>query len=156
MALRSQPRHSSGRPPARRRDADEHRRRTTTLGDSLIEVGHDGDGAAEAQHILHGLADGVRPIEHRDLHPLSRRRIVAVLESRAKRRARPCRMCWAFGGTIPVVADFDQGVAKVVVRRRCSSASRRRAGAPRRVARLAAQRHERRLEIWSGLHTFIG
>src|SRR5256886_9681851 len=47
---------------ARRRDADEHGRRTQ--GQPLREVRHHRDAAAEAEHVLDGLA-ALRPIEHR-------------------------------------------------------------------------------------------
>src|SRR5256886_13185871 len=47
---------------ARRRDADEHGRRAQ--GEPLREVRHHRDAAAEAEHVLDGLA-ALRPIEHR-------------------------------------------------------------------------------------------
>jgi len=82
-------------------------------------------------------------------------RIVAVLDR--VEAGKTVQDVLGFGGTIPVVADFDQGVAKgggaTAVLIGIAPPGGRLPDEWRGWLRSAI---ERRLEIWSGLHTFIG
>jgi uncharacterized NAD-dependent epimerase/dehydratase family protein len=82
-------------------------------------------------------------------------RIVAVLDR--VQAGKTVQDVLGFGGNIPVVADFDQGVAKgggaTAVLIGIAPPGGRLADEWRGWLRSAI---ERRLEIWSGLHTFIG
>jgi D-glutamate N-acetyltransferase len=82
-------------------------------------------------------------------------RIVAVLDR--GEAGKTVQNVLGFGGTIPVVADFDQGIAQgggaTAVLIGIAPAGGRLPDEWRGWLRKAI---ERRLEIWSGLHTFIG
>jgi len=82
-------------------------------------------------------------------------RIVAVLDR--KEAGKTVQDVLGFGGKIPVVADFDQGVAQgggaTAVLIGIAPPGGRLPDEWRGWLRAAI---ERRLEIWSGLHTFIG
>jgi uncharacterized NAD-dependent epimerase/dehydratase family protein len=82
-------------------------------------------------------------------------RIVAVLDR--KEAGKTVQDVLGFGGKIPVVADFDQGVAQgggaTAVLIGIAPPGGRLPDEWRGWLRSAI---ERRLEIWSGLHTFIG
>ena len=82
-------------------------------------------------------------------------RIVAVLDR--TEAGKTVQDVLGFGGTIPVVADFEQGVAQgggaTAVLIGIAPAGGRLPDEWRGWLRKAI---ERRLEIWSGLHTFIG
>ena len=101
----------------------------------------------------------VRPHDVEDrqlLHPLLPRAHRGVLD-RAQ-AGKTVQDVLGFGGAIPVVGDFAQGLSlgrgATAVLVGIAPAGRPAAG---RVARLAqARRSSGRLEVWSGLHTFIG
>src|SRR5216117_3693573 len=82
-------------------------------------------------------------------------RIVAVLDR--KQTGRTVQDVLGFGGTIPVVGDFEAGIAKgegaTAVLIGIAPPGGRLPDDWRGWLRTAI---ERRLEIWSGLHTFIG
>jgi len=82
-------------------------------------------------------------------------RIVAVLDR--QQAGKTVQDVLGFGGTIPVVADFERGIAQgegaTAVLIGIAPAGGRLPEEWRGWLRTAI---ERRLEIWSGLHTFIG